>query len=237
MFQNYFKPTPAGLLRVSLGLKTMIGTLSGAAYFNGNKDAAFWFLVAGAVVDFIINCFGDDKNKAATVIIVAVATAFLFSSCNVVKHHKSNVVSTFDSSTTVATSSCDVKKDNAITHSATFTDKQKTLSFTFAADPAKQKKPIIIKDSNNTTIIDLGGNIATSFDYVAHDAGNAVKDSAGAKKDSAFASSNKTETKSTINSTTENDKSSSRFNWWWIMGIGIVALVLFVAFSLAKMAA
>src|SRR4051794_21518520 len=85
MFKNYFKPTPPNLLRVSLGLKTLIGTLSSAAYFEGNKDAAFWFLVAGAIVDFLINCVGD--NKTATMIIVAVASTFLFSSCAFIENH------------------------------------------------------------------------------------------------------------------------------------------------------
>jgi len=84
MFKNYFKPTPPNLLRVSLGLKTLIGTISSAAYFEGKKDAAFWFLVAGAIIDFFINCIGDNKN--ATVIIVAIASTFLFSSCAFIEH-------------------------------------------------------------------------------------------------------------------------------------------------------
>lgn len=85
MLKNYFKPTPPRLLRISLGLKTLIGTVSSAAFFEGNKDAAFWFLVAGAIIDFLINCIGDNKN--ATMFIVSIASLFLFSSCAFIEEH------------------------------------------------------------------------------------------------------------------------------------------------------
>jgi hypothetical protein len=45
----------------------MVATVSGAAYFQNDLKAAFWFLVAGAGIDFIIQCLdpnaGTGKQK------------------------------------------------------------------------------------------------------------------------------------------------------------------------------
>jgi predicted benzoate:H+ symporter BenE len=56
MLGNYFKPTSKTVLKVSLALKGFIGTISAATFFDGNKTAAFWFLIAGAFMDFILQC-------------------------------------------------------------------------------------------------------------------------------------------------------------------------------------
>lgn len=63
MFKNFFQPTPKNMLRISLALRGMVGTIAGAAYFQDNATAAFWFLVAGAVVDFFINCFKQNTQS------------------------------------------------------------------------------------------------------------------------------------------------------------------------------
>lgn len=62
MLKTFFQPTPKNMLRISLALRGLVGTIAGATYFNGNETAAFWFLVAGAVIDFFINCF-KTKSK------------------------------------------------------------------------------------------------------------------------------------------------------------------------------
>lgn len=86
MFKRYFKPTPKKLLRISLAMRTMIGTISGAAYFDGKKDAAFWFLIAGAVVDFLINCQTDDRKPSKPyidkVLLILFGSIVLTSSCS-----------------------------------------------------------------------------------------------------------------------------------------------------------
>lgn len=61
MLNNFFQPTPKNLLKVSLALRALVGTLAGAAYYQNNGKAAFWFLVAGAIVDFFINCFKQNN--------------------------------------------------------------------------------------------------------------------------------------------------------------------------------
>ena len=65
MLKNYFKPTPKNLLKISLALRGMVATISGAAYFQNDLKAAFWFLVAGAAVDFFIQCLDPDAEKQA----------------------------------------------------------------------------------------------------------------------------------------------------------------------------
>lgn len=86
---NYFKPTPKALLKVSLALRGFIGTVATATYFEGNKDAAFWFLVAGAAVDLIIQCIDPnsfkEKINSAPVLIFAICSLWLASSCGVMK--------------------------------------------------------------------------------------------------------------------------------------------------------
>jgi hypothetical protein len=62
MLKNYFKPTPKKLLKISLALRGMVATVSGAAYFQNDLKAAFWFLIAGAGVDFIIQCLDGDTG-------------------------------------------------------------------------------------------------------------------------------------------------------------------------------
>ena len=61
MLKHYFNPTPKKLLKVSLALRGMVATISGAAYFQNDLKIAFWFLVAGASVDFFIQCL--DPNS------------------------------------------------------------------------------------------------------------------------------------------------------------------------------
>lgn len=64
MLGNYFKPTSKNILKVSLALKGFIGTISAATFFDGNKTAAFWFLIAGAFIDFILQCVDSDTEQA-----------------------------------------------------------------------------------------------------------------------------------------------------------------------------
>lgn len=86
MFKGYFKPTPDKLLRISLALRLLVGTISGASYFDGNKDAAFWFLVAGAVIEFFIQCqTPSDNNRPPYIqkmLLLVLGCSFLFCACN-----------------------------------------------------------------------------------------------------------------------------------------------------------
>jgi hypothetical protein len=63
MLRNYYRPTPKKLLKISLALRGMVATISGAAYFQNDLKAAFWFLAAGAGIEFFIQCIEPNTSK------------------------------------------------------------------------------------------------------------------------------------------------------------------------------
>lgn len=102
MWKKFFAPTPVRIKKILLALKGFIGAIAVSNYFNGNKDVAFWFLVAGAFVDFLLNCTVDKDGtppaanffKPALFIIIA---SVLLTSCKVVKPARENFHSVTDS--------------------------------------------------------------------------------------------------------------------------------------------
>lgn len=56
MLKNYFKPTARKFLKLSLGLRAVIGFLSASAYIADHPGWSFWLLVSGAIVEFAIQC-------------------------------------------------------------------------------------------------------------------------------------------------------------------------------------
>ena len=61
--RNYFEPTPKNVKKWLLAIKSILATISGAAYVNGNEKIAFWILVGGAVIDELTNLFSnEDRN-------------------------------------------------------------------------------------------------------------------------------------------------------------------------------
>ncbi len=60
MFKNYFKPTPNKIEKFLLAFKTLIGTVAASTFFAGDQKIAFYFLVAGAVIDFLLRNTTDD---------------------------------------------------------------------------------------------------------------------------------------------------------------------------------
>lgn len=62
LWEQYLQPTARTAKKVMAGLKTLIGTISLAKYFDGNKNAAFWFLISGAILDFLIGLIKENDN-------------------------------------------------------------------------------------------------------------------------------------------------------------------------------
>ncbi len=62
MFKGYWRTTPKFCLKLSLGLRGLIGTIAASAYVQGEPRMAFWLLVAGAALDFLIQCQHDCEN-------------------------------------------------------------------------------------------------------------------------------------------------------------------------------
>ena len=60
--RNYFEPTPKNVQKWLLALKTILGTVGGAAYFSENQKVAFWILVGGAVLNEFANLFSENQE-------------------------------------------------------------------------------------------------------------------------------------------------------------------------------
>jgi hypothetical protein len=55
LWNAYLNPTPKNVIKWLLGIKGIIATCAGSAYFAGNDKAAFWMLVAGGVLNELVN--------------------------------------------------------------------------------------------------------------------------------------------------------------------------------------
>lgn len=89
-------------MRASLALRALIGTLAGTAYITTDFRLAFWFLVAGAVLDFIIQCLPPDteiKDGTKVLVVLFLAGAFWLSGCGSVRP----VASSVSTDTTITT--------------------------------------------------------------------------------------------------------------------------------------
>ena len=62
LWEQYLQPTSRNAKKVMAAMKTLIGTISLAKYFDGNKKAAFWFLVSGAILDFLIGLTKENNE-------------------------------------------------------------------------------------------------------------------------------------------------------------------------------
>jgi ABC-type cobalt transport system substrate-binding protein len=58
-FKNYFEPTPKNIQKLMFGIKAIIGTAGTAEFFSGNPNAAFYLMLAGAIINEIGNFFGE----------------------------------------------------------------------------------------------------------------------------------------------------------------------------------
>lgn len=149
MLSNYFSPTPKNLLKISLALRAMVGTIAGAAYFQDNKNAAFWFLVGGAAIEFFIQCLQpskEDVNKTASMLILLVAGSALFlSGCRSTKESSSSRIDT----TYITYKPVDMQVKGSSVSASTNID---SLLTAFRASlPAQGHDSTIIKEHWNTT--------------------------------------------------------------------------------------
>lgn len=77
---NIFKPTSKDLMRVSLALRGLVGTISGISYIQNDVKLAFWLLVAGAVVEFFIQSLPPETKvkDGAKILVLLVSVALLW---------------------------------------------------------------------------------------------------------------------------------------------------------------
>lgn len=62
-WRSYLKPTPKNVKRWLLAMKGIIATCAGSAYFAGNDKAAFWMMVAGGVLNELVNILSDETEQ------------------------------------------------------------------------------------------------------------------------------------------------------------------------------
>lgn len=94
MFKNLFKKTDRNLMKLSVALRGLIGTLAGAAYVQENVRVAFWFLVAGAILDFVIQLLPSDtviKPGAKVLGVLVLLSLFWLSGCRSIRPESSRI--------------------------------------------------------------------------------------------------------------------------------------------------
>ena len=62
MFKNYFKPTSKKIEKLLLALKGFVGTIAVTTFVSGDPKIAFYFLIGGAAIDFLLRCNSDDST-------------------------------------------------------------------------------------------------------------------------------------------------------------------------------
>lgn len=85
MLDNLFQKSSKRIMKLSLALRALIGTISMAAYVQADIKLAFWFLVIGAVLDFIIQLLPPDTEikSGAKILVGLIAVSVLcFSGCS-----------------------------------------------------------------------------------------------------------------------------------------------------------
>lgn len=60
--KNYFKPTPKSIQKLLLGVKSVLGVVSGAVYMENKPSIAFWILILGAALDEIAKLLTDTEQ-------------------------------------------------------------------------------------------------------------------------------------------------------------------------------
>lgn len=61
LWESYLAPTPANVKKWLLAVKSIIGVCAGSAYFADRPDAAFWIMLAGAIVNELGNILTDEN--------------------------------------------------------------------------------------------------------------------------------------------------------------------------------
>lgn len=88
--KNIFRKTNPAIVKLSLALRTFIGTISTAAYFQDKPDLAFWLLVSGALIDLLLQMLPENtetKDGTKTLFLIGwlIATAVLLTGCKVLR--------------------------------------------------------------------------------------------------------------------------------------------------------
>jgi hypothetical protein len=93
--KNYWRATSPTIKKMSLWLKSTIGALALSAYATSEVKVGFYLLIAGAIIDGVLQLLPPDQDAAsadkstvkgaAVVALVIMASIFTLSSCRVIK--------------------------------------------------------------------------------------------------------------------------------------------------------
>ena len=102
MFKNYFQHTSIAVKKVALALRALVATATGSAFVQGEVKLAFYVLIAGGLLDFILQLLppstadaqpGSNSSTpsagpspgAAACLVWLVALSMVYVSCTVIK--------------------------------------------------------------------------------------------------------------------------------------------------------
>ena len=93
--KNYFQHTAGSVKKIGLAMRVLVGSLAGSSFIQSNIKAAFYCLLAGAVLDFVLQCLPPDEpakpaqqvppNSGILTVAMAMVFALILNSCTVVK--------------------------------------------------------------------------------------------------------------------------------------------------------
>ena len=91
---NYWAETATSVKKIALALRTFVGTITASAYVQGNVQLAFYILLVGAIIDFLLNFLPPDKpgnSGTPSIPQINLGTAVIFilalfiTSCSIIK--------------------------------------------------------------------------------------------------------------------------------------------------------
>jgi len=167
MLSNYWKESSKSVKRFCLALKGFIGTVAVSTYITGDPKLAFWFLLAGAALDFVLQLLPPEtkiESPGEKVLVLAVFTAFIFGGCQVVKPRTTH---TIKDSTTINYVTVDVPVKGAKVQSGVNVDSLfKAWKSAQASGKPEAAKPVTVTDPQTKAElkywVDQYGNLQAS---------------------------------------------------------------------------
>lgn len=94
--KNYFQHTAGSVKKIGLAMRVLVGSITGSSFIQGDVKLAFYCLLAGGILDFILQCLPPGEpaapgkpatSTAGLVAVIALLTGMLLfnSSCTVLK--------------------------------------------------------------------------------------------------------------------------------------------------------
>lgn len=94
MLKNYFKNNSKSIKKFSLAFRGLVGTLAISTYVANDPKLAFWFLAAGAVIDFLMQLLPPDTELPGgghkLMFAVGLVCVLSLGSCRIIKPETSH---------------------------------------------------------------------------------------------------------------------------------------------------